>query len=256
MSQDIICLVINMSPDEMQMTGIVNLNEYGIVGEPKEIDLEKIQTIIDKYNGKRDALLLIIHDIRSEYQCLPEKALEYVADKLSIPMNKLFHKIDEESAAGGACVDTEAAEKSKFEYYQQCRSCGTQLTNTPFTDMDTVAVTSFHCPKCNKEEWFYIDLEKIFRRKNMWCPTCCIYTREYNDDHECPNCKGEVFRTQSKSCKDRAVEYYPRCPDCNKVLSQNPFCDANTISVIGLYCPDCEKNHWLYVDLQKMFKNS
>ena len=38
-----------MSPDEVRMTGIVNLNEYGIVGEPKEIDLENrsLATLIE-----------------------------------------------------------------------------------------------------------------------------------------------------------------------------------------------------------------
>jgi len=232
----------------VEITGVVNLNEYGIAKKPKEIDLAKIQEIIDKYKGKRDALLLIIHDIRAEYQSLPQKALEYVAEKLSIPVNKLVHKIDEKAAA------LEPG-KPKLEYYPRCRDCGMQLTNEPFTDTDTVVMRSFYCPKCAKEEWYYIDLEKIFRRKNMWCPNCCIYTREYNDDHECPNCGGEVFRTQSKSCKDRAVEYYPRCPDCGKVLNHDPFCDINTVSVLELYCPDCNKSQWLYIDLQKMFKN-
>ncbi len=245
-----------MSPNGINMTGVVNLNEYGIVEETKEIDLEKIQTIIDKYKGKRDPLLLIIYDIRAEYHCLPENALEYVAEKLAIPINKLFAKMDEElaipEAKTGECIE-EPEGKPDLQYYPQCRDCGMQLTDTPFTDIDTVAVTSFYCPKCQKEEWFYIDLEKIFRKKNKWCPNCCIYTREYNDDLECPKCGGEVFRTQSKSCKEKAVEYYPRCPDCNKVLYQNPFCDINTVSVIGVYCPDCDKNHWLYIDLTKMF---
>ena len=244
-----------MSPDGFDMTGVVNLNEYGIEAE-KEVDLEKIKAIVEKYKGKRDALILIIHDIRAEYHCLPEKALEYVAEQLAIPVNKLFQKMDQECAEAEVKEGETKPGKSDLEYYPQCRECGTQLTNTPFTDMDTVAVTSFHCPKCNKEEWFYIDLEKIFRRKNMWCPTCCIFTREYNNDHECPNCGGEVFRTKSKSCKDRAVEYYPRCPDCGKVLNQNPLCDINTVSVLGVYCPDCQKTHWLYVDLQKMFKEN
>jgi hypothetical protein len=244
-----------MSPNGIEVTGVVNLNEYGIVGEPKEIDLAKIQAIIDKYKGKRDALLLIIHDIRAEYHCLPEKALEFVAEQLSIPVNKLVRKLDEEAAESEKELGPQPG-KPALEYYPRCRDCGLVLTDKPFTDMDTVAMTSLYCPKCRKEEWFYIDLEKIFRRKNMWCPTCCIYTREYNDDHECPNCGGEVFRTQSKACKDRAVEYYPRCPDCNKVLSQDPFCDINTVSVVEIYCPDCNKTHWLYVDLQKMYKNN
>ncbi len=241
----------NMSPNGIEITGVVNLNEYGIVTEPKDIDFDKIKSIIEKYKGKRDALLLIIHDIRTEYKCLPQKALEFVAEELAIPINKLYHKIDEEAAETASKDDG-----TKLEYYPRCRDCGTQLTDTPFTDPDTVAVTSFYCPKCNKEEWFYIDLEKIFRRKNMWCPECCIYIREYNDNHECPNCGGEVFRTQSKACKDRAVEYYPRCPDCGKVLSQDPFCDINTVSVLDIYCPDCNKQQWLYIDLTKMYKNN
>jgi phage FluMu protein Com len=243
-----------MSPNGIKLSGVVHLNEYGIVAEPKEIDLEKLQAIVDKYQGKRDALLLIIHDIRAEHQCLPTKALEFVAEKLSIPINKIYHVMDE--SAAGAELEAEKTGAPTIEYYPQCRDCGTRLTDTPFTDFDTVAVTSFFCPKCNKEEWFYIDLEKISRKKNMWCPTCCIFTREYNPDHECPNCGGEVFRTQSKSCKDRAVEYYPRCPECNKVLSQDPLCDVNTVSVIDIYCPHCEKSQWLYVDLSKMYKNA
>ncbi len=246
-----------MNSSDVKIEGVLNLNEFGLVSDKKEIDIGKIQAIIDKYKGKRDALIFIIYDIRALYQCLPQEALEYVAEKLAIPINKLYRKIDEKLA--GAETETECLDlpgKPKLEYYPRCRDCGMQLADEPFTDIDTVVMTSYYCPKCKKEEFFYIDLEKIFRRKNMWCPTCCIYTREYTDDHECPNCGGEVFRTVSKSCKDRAIEYYPRCPDCNKVLSHDPLCDINTVSVLELFCDDCGKHQWLYIDLQKLYKNS
>ena len=56
-----------MNTDETDIIGVINLNQYGIVSEKKEIDIGKLQAIIDNYKGKRDALLMIVHDIRAEY---------------------------------------------------------------------------------------------------------------------------------------------------------------------------------------------
>lgn len=111
------------------------------------------------------------------------------------------------------------------------------------------------CPKCGKDHWFYIDLEKMFRRKNKWCPRCGIFTRNYTDNNECSVCGGEVYRTKSRTNRERAIEYYPKCPDCGKVLIDKPFTDINTVCMVEVYCPDCDKHHWLYIDMERMFKS-
>ncbi len=212
------------SETRMEVEGMVHLDEIGIVEKTKFADLEKIHSFIDKRNGEKSLLIPILFDIEAEYDCLPENALEYVAKRLGIQISELSSTIKRKKEAG-----IRAGKFDTPEYYPQCPDCGTRLTDIPFTDVNTVVVKSFMCPKCGKDHWFYIDLEKMFRRKNKWCPTCGIFTRNYTDNNERSVCGGEVYRTKSRTNKERAIEYYPKCPDC-------------------------DKHHWLYIDMDRCSK--
>ena len=51
------------------------------------VDKEKIQSLIDKHDGKKDSLIAILQDIQNEHNYLPQEALRYVAKVLKIPLS-------------------------------------------------------------------------------------------------------------------------------------------------------------------------
>jgi NADH-quinone oxidoreductase subunit E len=51
---------------------------------------EKIETIIEGYNNKGSAILAILQDIQTEEKYLPKEALEYVSEKMHIPLAHIF----------------------------------------------------------------------------------------------------------------------------------------------------------------------
>lgn len=53
-------------------------------------DESKLSSIVDRYNAQQDSLISILQDIQAEYSYLPKKALEYVAQRLNIPMVQVF----------------------------------------------------------------------------------------------------------------------------------------------------------------------
>jgi len=50
----------------------------------------KINGIIKKYGGKESAILAILQDIQSDEKYLPKEALEYVSQKMHIPLTNIF----------------------------------------------------------------------------------------------------------------------------------------------------------------------
>jgi NADH-quinone oxidoreductase subunit E len=61
------------------------------------MEIERIDQIINKYEGKESALIQILLDIQSENHWLPKNALDRVSEKLGVPINKVtniatFHK--------------------------------------------------------------------------------------------------------------------------------------------------------------------
>ena len=62
----------------------------------------------------------------------------------------------------GVKKDVKKSEPSKYEYYPECRDCGTRLTDTPFTDMNMAFVRTYICPVCGLENTFYIDLGRMY----------------------------------------------------------------------------------------------
>ncbi len=50
----------------------------------------KVDRIIEMYNGDRGQIVSILQDIQEEYLYLPRKALEYVSERLNIPLSHLY----------------------------------------------------------------------------------------------------------------------------------------------------------------------
>ncbi len=51
---------------------------------------KQVEKIIDTYQGKRTALISMLHDIQSRYSHLPEGALRTVARKLDMDLNDVY----------------------------------------------------------------------------------------------------------------------------------------------------------------------
>lgn len=54
------------------------------------MEVTKIDEIIQKYERESSAILSILQDIQSEEKYLPKEALEYVGEKLQIPINRIY----------------------------------------------------------------------------------------------------------------------------------------------------------------------
>lgn len=50
----------------------------------------ELETIIERYERKESALLAILQDIQTKEKYLPREALEYVGERLGIPINKIY----------------------------------------------------------------------------------------------------------------------------------------------------------------------
>jgi len=50
----------------------------------------RVDNIIDKYQGKRTALISILHDVQDQYNHLPEEPLRRVASRLKMDLSDLY----------------------------------------------------------------------------------------------------------------------------------------------------------------------
>lgn len=60
--------------------------------------IERVDEIIDKYEGKASSLILMLLDIQSENHWLPKEALERVSERLEVPLTRIqqitsFYKV-------------------------------------------------------------------------------------------------------------------------------------------------------------------
>jgi NADH-quinone oxidoreductase subunit E len=55
------------------------------------MDIEKVNKIIDKYQGDASSLIQVLLEIQHENRWLPKKALALVSEKLNIPMTRIQH---------------------------------------------------------------------------------------------------------------------------------------------------------------------
>lgn len=54
------------------------------------VDKEKIQSYINKHDGKKDNLIAILQEIQNEHNYLPEEALRHVAKALKVPLSDVI----------------------------------------------------------------------------------------------------------------------------------------------------------------------
>ncbi|MFB3885471.1 MAG: NAD(P)H-dependent oxidoreductase subunit E [Thermodesulfobacteriota bacterium] len=54
------------------------------------MEVSKIDSVIKRYAAKESALLAILQDIQAEDKFLPKEALEYVSQKMNIPLAHIF----------------------------------------------------------------------------------------------------------------------------------------------------------------------
>lgn len=55
-----------------------------------DVNLKKVEGIIEKYRGEGGALIAILQDVQAEYNYLPPDALKSVADKLNVPLISVY----------------------------------------------------------------------------------------------------------------------------------------------------------------------
>ncbi len=54
------------------------------------MDVSKIDSIIEQYEARESALLAILQDVQAGEKYLPKEALEYVSQKMNIPLVRVF----------------------------------------------------------------------------------------------------------------------------------------------------------------------
>jgi NADH:ubiquinone oxidoreductase subunit E len=55
------------------------------------VDLMKLDTLIEeKYDNNPEALVMVLQEVNAEYNFLPQEALRYVAEKLDVPLSKVY----------------------------------------------------------------------------------------------------------------------------------------------------------------------
>jgi NADH:ubiquinone oxidoreductase subunit E len=60
-------------------------------GEIPDNDLQKIDTILKKYEDEAGVLIQVLQDVNSEFNYLPEKSLRYISERLDIPLSQIYH---------------------------------------------------------------------------------------------------------------------------------------------------------------------
>jgi NADH-quinone oxidoreductase subunit E len=55
------------------------------------VKLKKVDEIVDKYDGEKSWLVMILQDIQQEYHYLPSSALERTANRLGISLSQVYN---------------------------------------------------------------------------------------------------------------------------------------------------------------------
>lgn len=55
-----------------------------------EIEVDKIDALVDKYGGEHRALTTILQDIQDEYYYLPREALQRVSERMGLPLIQVY----------------------------------------------------------------------------------------------------------------------------------------------------------------------
>ena len=65
-------------------------DETSTYKEGESDDIENVEAIVDRYDGRRNAVISILLDVQAEYRYLPRHALKYVARRLDISFSRLY----------------------------------------------------------------------------------------------------------------------------------------------------------------------
>jgi NADH:ubiquinone oxidoreductase subunit E len=61
------------------------------MGQASDVDLMKLDTLIEeKYDSNPESLVMVLQEVNAEYNYVPEEALRYVAEKLDVPLSKVY----------------------------------------------------------------------------------------------------------------------------------------------------------------------
>ncbi|UCG30560.1 MAG: NADH-quinone oxidoreductase subunit NuoE [candidate division WOR-3 bacterium] len=55
-----------------------------------KINTRELSTIVDKYHNEKSALIAVLQDVQEEYHWLPPEAIQFVSDKLNIPLIDVY----------------------------------------------------------------------------------------------------------------------------------------------------------------------
>lgn len=59
--------------------------------QASDLDLMKLDTLIDeKYDNNPEALVMVLQEVNAEHNYLPPEALRYVAEKMDVPLSKVY----------------------------------------------------------------------------------------------------------------------------------------------------------------------
>lgn len=55
-----------------------------------KISTKELSTIVDKYHEEKSSLIAVLQDVQEKYHWLPPEALQFVADRLSVPLIDVY----------------------------------------------------------------------------------------------------------------------------------------------------------------------
>jgi len=54
------------------------------------IELDKVDKILDKYEGRRGVLIQVLLDIQSEFNWIPPQAMERISNRFNMPISQIY----------------------------------------------------------------------------------------------------------------------------------------------------------------------
>jgi len=59
--------------------------------QANDLDLMRLDTLIEeKYGNNPEALVMVLQEVNAEYNYVPQEALRYVAEKMDVPLSKVY----------------------------------------------------------------------------------------------------------------------------------------------------------------------
>ncbi len=55
-----------------------------------KINTRELSTIVDKYHNEKSSLIAVLQDVQEEYHWLPPEAIQFVSEKLNIPLIDVY----------------------------------------------------------------------------------------------------------------------------------------------------------------------